>query len=362
MSAVVNKKFIKDNLSGERVALIGGAGFIGHNLASHLRQYGTDVMIMDNLMQNNVTANITASNIDPFRRELNHGFFSQRFEIMRDAGIVMRNADARSTIDVTAALSEFEPTKIVHLAAISSAIEANNDPGQCFDLQLLTLRNILEYCRLTRNSINQLVFMSSSTVYGNFKGAEVDENVRPRPFGIYASAKYMGERLVRTYNELYGLGVTVIRPSALYGERCVSRRVSQAFIENALMGKPLLLEGGGDGRLDFTYIDDLVDGIARSMAVHKKPGHRNTFNITYGNARTIAELAAIVKSIIPGAILEERPRNKVKPVRGTLVTDRARKMLGFTPQWPLEKGYKQYCEWYVDQWERTGARLGQNHA
>ncbi len=362
MSEVVNKKFIKDNLSGERVALIGGAGFIGHNLAAHLRQYGTDVMIMDNLMQNNVTANITASNIDPFRRELNHGFFSQRFEKMRDAGITMRNADARSTIDVTAALSEFEPTKIVHLAAISSAVEANNDPGQCFDLQLLTLRNILEYCRLTKNSINQLVFMSSSTVYGNFKGAEVDENVRPRPFGIYASAKYMGERLVRTYNELYGLGVTVIRPSALYGERCVSRRVSQAFIENALMGKPLLLEGGGDGRLDFTYIDDLVDGITRSMAVHKEPGHRNTFNITYGNARTIAELAAIVKSIVPSAILEERPRNKVKPVRGTLVTDRARKMLGFKPQWPLEKGYKQYCEWYVDQWERTSARMGQNHA
>jgi nucleoside-diphosphate-sugar epimerase len=362
MSVVVNQKFIKDNLSKERVALIGGAGFIGHNLAIHLRTYGAEVMVMDNLMQNNMTANITNSDLDAFRRELNHGFLAQRFEKMRDVNVHMRNADARSTIDVTAALSEFEPTKIVHLAAISSAVSANEDPGQCFDLQLLTLRNVLEYCRITRNKISQLVFMSSSTVYGNFKEAEVDENVRPRPYGIYASAKYMGERLIRTYNEQYGLGTTIIRPSALYGERCISRRVSQVFIENALMGKPLLLEGGGDGALDFTYIDDLVDGITRSMAVEEKPGYRNTFNITYGNARTIADLAAVVKSVIPNVILEERPRDKAKPIRGTLLTTRAKELLNFEPQWNLEKGYKQYCEWYVDQWERTGARMGLNHA
>ena len=162
MSVIVDHKYIKDNLSAERIALVGGAGFIGHNLATHLRQYGAEVMVMDNLMQNNMTANITDTDLDGFRRELNHGFLAQRFERMRDAGVVMRNADARSTIDVTAALSEFEPTKIVHLAAISSAVEANKDPGQCFDLQLLTLRNVLEYCRLTRNDVNQLVFMSSN--------------------------------------------------------------------------------------------------------------------------------------------------------------------------------------------------------
>ncbi|MFC1673828.1 NAD-dependent epimerase/dehydratase family protein, partial [Pseudomonadota bacterium] len=90
--------------------------------------------------------------------------------------------------------------------------------------------------------------LSSSTVYGDFEKPTVDESDRPRPRGIYANAKFMGERLMRTYSDQYGLGTTVIRPSALYGERCISRRVSQAFIENALSGKPLLLEGGGQGR------------------------------------------------------------------------------------------------------------------
>jgi len=359
MTKKLNPQKIKQTLSGSRVSLVGGAGFIGHNIALALRQMGAEVQVIDNLMQNNLITNVSEQDLDKFRRQLNHGFLTQRFEMMRDAGVVLRNADARSMIDLPEALSDFGPDKIVHLAAISSAVDARKVPGHCFDLQLVTLRNVLEYTRLFPNSVNQVVFLSSSTVYGDFETPTVDENVRPRPYGIYANAKFMGERLVRTYNDQYGLGVTIIRPSALYGERCISRRVSQAFIENALMGKPLLLEGGGDGRLDFTYIEDLVDGIVRSMAAHEGD-NTNTFNLTFGRSRSILELANIVKSVVPEAILEDRPRDEIKPVRGTLSTERAKKHLDFEPQWPLEVGYKRYCEWYVDQWDRTKHHLAAN--
>ena len=196
------------------------------------------------------------------------------------------------------------------------------------------------------------MFLSSSTVYGNFEGSWVDETTRPRPRGIYANTKYMGERLVRTYCHTNDLGVCIIRPSALYGERCVSRRVSQAFIENALVGRPLLLEGGGAGQLDFTYIDDLVDGMMRALGLHGGSGVSDTFNITYGDARSIAELATIVKDIVPSAILEDRPQAMDKPIRGTLKMDKARTRLGFSPKWPLNQGYKKYCEWYVTEWEK----------
>jgi len=353
-------KLIKQRMTGERVSLVGGAGFIGHNLALALRNVGAEVQIIDNLMQNNMLANVSDDDIDPFRRELNHSFLVQRFEKMRTSGVVMDNADARSMIDLAEKLKEFQPTKVVHLAAISSAVDAKRVPGHCFDLQLVTLRNVLEYTRLFKNEINEVVFMSSSTVYGDFKTETVEENVRPQPYGIYANAKFMGERLIRTYHEQYGLGISIIRPSALYGERCISRRVSQAFIENALMGKPLLLEGGGDGRLDFTYIEDLVDGIVRSMAATGGTNSSNTFNLTFGNARSILELANIVKSVVPNAILEERPRDVIKPIRGTLSTERAKEYLNFEPQWPLEIGYKRYCEWYVDQWERTRHTMERN--
>jgi len=354
MGEKLTPEVIKAKLNGKRVMLVGGAGFIGHNLAVNLAGYGVPVMVVDNLMLNNLVTNVTSEDVDPLRRDLNHSFLMQRFDMMRDAGVKMFNADARNSSDLAEAFREFRPTDVVHLSAIASAVDARRVPGLTFDLQLATLRNVMELVRSYMPE-GHVVFMSSSTVYGDFEKPIVDESDRPRPRGIYANAKFMGERLMRTYSDQYGVGTTVIRPSALYGERCISRRVSQMFIENALSGKPLLLEGGGQGRLDFTHISDLISGITNAIAVHK--GSTNTFNLTFGNARTIAELAAIVKDVVPGTVLEERPRDENKPVRGTLSTERAQKQLNFQPQWTLEVGYRRYCEWYVDQWARAKKRI-----
>ena len=340
-----------ERLQGERVMLVGGAGFIGHHLALGLRKIGVETMVVDNLMLNNLVDNVLSDRL-PVQRQLYQNFLLDRFSLMREAGVELRNADARSLTDLGKCFFEFQPTKAVHLTAISSAVEAEKDPGLCFDLQLLTLRNLLELISENIGTVNQTLFLSSSTVYGDFEGESVDEETRPRPRGMYASAKYMGERLMRANRRSNtDIGSCIIRPSALYGERCISRRVSQVFIENALTGKPLLLEGGGDGRLDFTYIDDLIDGMVRAMAF--KARESATFNLTFGNARTILELADAVKRVIPGAILEERPRAKIKPKRGTLVSVRAEEMLGFKPKWILEEGYTRYCEWYVEKWERA---------
>lgn len=344
---------IRDKLAGERVMLVGGAGFIGHNLALKLREMGVETMVADNLMVNNLIDNVYDNERDGVRSRLNLNFLLDRFDLMRVAGVEMRNADARILGDIHRLFDEFQPTKVVHLSAIASAVEARKNPGLSFDLTLVTLRNVLELCRTSRDRVAQVMSMSSSTVYGDFEGDGVDESTRPRPEGIYANTKYMAERLVRTYCHQHGLCIVIIRPSALYGERCISRRVSQVFIENALMGKPLLLEGGGDGRLDFTYIHDLIDGMVRAMALHEGESRSNTFNITFGNARTIADLAAVVKEVVPDVTLEERPRAQDKPVRGTLSTKRAEEVLGFKAAWTLEKGYRKYCEWYIDEWERA---------
>lgn len=352
---------IAAKLADQRVLLVGGAGFIGHNLALALRRLGVETMVADSMVINNLVNNAYnqtyAGALDEMRRQLYLGFLLQRYDLMRAAGVHLRNADGRSVLDLSRVFDEFQPTKVVHLSAISSAVEARKDPGLAFDLQLVTLRNILELVRLSHEGVKQVMTMSSSTVYGDFETPTVDESTRPQPKGIYANTKYMGERLVRTYSQQQGLGTTIIRPSALYGERCVSRRVSQAFIENALVGKPLLLEGGGDGRLDFTYIDDLVDGMIRALALHQ-PHTSTTYNLTFGNARTIAEIAAIVKDVVPGAILEDRPRAEDKPVRGTLSTQRAADELGFVAKWPIETGYRRYCEWYVEMFHNTKKRLG----
>ncbi len=349
-----------ETLRNHRVLLVGGAGFIGHNLALELRRCEIETMVADNLMVNNLVGNVIRTEIEAVQRQLYQNFLLDRFQAMRDAGVHLRNADARAMVDLSQVFDEFKPTKVVHLAAIASAVQARNNPGRAFDLQLVTLRNALELCRLQHGAVNQIMFLSSSTVYGDFESPEVDETTFPRPRGIYANGKYMGERLVRTYSEQHGVGSVIVRPSALYGERCVNRRVSQVFIENALSGKPLLLEGGGDGRLDFTYIEDLVEGMVRALACDAGGDYTNTFNITFGQARTISDLAGLVQEVVPDVVLEERPRAQDKPIRGTLSTKRAETILNFEAAWPLEKGYRRYCNWYAEQWRQAERQSGQD--
>ena len=91
----------------------------------------------------------------------------------------------------------------------------------------------------------------------------------------------------------------------------------------------------------------------RALALHGGPTASDTFNLTYGNARSILELANTIREIIPSVTFEYRPKAEDKPTRGTLKMDKARDRLGFEPKWPLEKGYKKYCKWYVSEWEKV---------
>ena len=134
-------------------------------------------------------------------------------------------------------------------------------------------------------------------VYGDFNGLEVDEKTNCKPIGIYGSLKYAGEIIVKSYKQVFDLPYTIIRPSALYGERCVSRRVGQIFIENAIQNLDININGSGDEKLDFTYIEDLIQGIYKSCI--SKNSINQIFNITYGNSRKLSELAELLKSEFP---------------------------------------------------------------
>ncbi len=346
-----SKEFSKI-LERDRIVLFGGAGFIGHNLALNLKKLTENVFVVDNLMTNNLIDNLFSKDGESFKFKLYREFLMERFRLLRKNNVEMINADTRNYSDLSVIFENYKPTKVIHLSAISSAIKARQNPSLCFDIQLISLKNLLELCRLKLKEVNQFVFLSSSTVYGDFETQEVDENTRPRPRGIYANTKYMGERLVRTYCHQYGLGTTIIRPSALYGERCISKRVSQVFLENAFENKVCRLEGGGDGRLDFTYIDDLVEGMIRSLVFHRGKNTSQTFNITYGNARTIKELFDIVAKHLPKAKSKVAERSIDKPSRGTLSIKRAREVLGFKPKWCLENGYENYINWFKDMWQK----------
>lgn len=335
-------------IAGRRIALIGGAGFIGHNLALELKRRGADVHVVDSLQVNNLVS-LTANSDNVPNHDLYLDHIGERLQLLRKAGIELNVVDARDYHALSGVLSRIKPQVIVQLAAVAHANRANKNPFSTFDHSMRTLENALDYAR---NGVEHFIFFSSSMVYGTFKEEAVTEDTHCEPLGIYGALKFGGEKLVIAYNQVFDLPYTIVRPSALYGERCVSRRVGQVFIENALRGLDITVSGDGSDRLDFTYIGDLVNGVARVIESEKSRGE--VFNLTCGNGRSIDEMVAILRDHFPEITVRYEPRDRLMPERGTLSIEKARALIGYEPQFPLEKGFVQYIEWYKRAWKDVG--------
>lgn len=330
------------SIEGLKITLIGGGGFIGHNLALTLNKLGAQVDIIDGLQVNNLYAFGHASKEIP-HRDLYLNIINQRLDLLRENGIALHLQDARDYHALSGILNEIEPDVVIQLAAVSHANKSNKDPFSTFDHSLRTLENALDSCR---DSIKHFIYFSSSMVYGNFTEQQVTEETVCNPLGIYGALKYSGEKLVIAYNQVFNLPYTIIRPSALYGERCVSRRVGQIFLENAVQNENITIHGDGKDRLDFTYIQDLIQGVVKTIETPESRGE--IFNITYGQGREIREMAEMVQKEFPKIQINYKPKDALTPDRGTLSIEKAKRILGYVPQYPLEKGYQEYINWYKD--------------
>ena len=323
------------------IALVGGCGFIGHNLATKLKSLNHQVFVIDSLSVNNLySLKEIGQNSLLYKSILNN-----RLEILKKNNIELIIQDARDYNALSRLLGNIKPDIIVHLAAVSHANKSNKDPHSTFDHSLRTLENTLDFAK---NNKTHTIFMSSSMVYGNFEKGKVNEKSSCKPIGIYGSLKLSGELLIKAYNQVFDLPYTIIRPSALYGERCVSRRVGQIFIENSLTSKKILIKGTGEEKLDFTYIEDLIEGI--SLCCEKDEAKNQTFNITYGNSRSIIELINILQEEFSDLEINFEKKEKFMPDRGTLDNSKANRLLNFKPKYQLEKGFKNYIDWYKKFW------------
>lgn len=330
-------KLVKDL----KIVLIGGAGFIGHNLALSLSSLGAHVDIIDSLQVNNLYSFGKASNSNNLRKELYLSLINKRLDLIRQAGISLHLQDARDYHALSRMISEIKPDVVIQLAAVSHADQSNKDPYSTFDHSLRTLENALD---ASRDTVKHFIFFSSSMVYGHFQEDAVTEETPCNPLGIYGALKYSGEKIVIAYNQVFDLPYTIIRPSALYGERCVSRRVGQIFLENAVQGKDVIVHGDGTDSLDFTYIQDLIQGVVK--VIENENSINQIFNITYGQSREIRDMAKLIKNSFPDINIKYLPKDALTPDRGTLSVEKAKRLIGYDPQYPLEKGYKAYIDWY----------------
>jgi UDP-glucose 4-epimerase len=178
-------------------------------------------------------------------------------------------------------------------------------------------------------------------VYGDFLRSPADEQHPTRPQTIYGTMKLAGEEVTRGLGRVYGIPFTIVRPSAVYGPTDMNRRVTQVFVEDALAGRELSVRGAEE-KLDFTYVEDVAKGFV--LAAIRPEGAGQTFNITSGHAHSLLELCEVLREHFPDLRWRVEARDESRPRRGTLDIARARRLLGYAPDWTLREGMTAYVE------------------
>jgi UDP-glucose 4-epimerase len=315
-----------------KVLITGGAGFIGSHIASRLVERGIPTVIQDSFVQ-------YFSPLDPEAKTY-QAYIEERFRGIRGRVAIVRG-DTRNKDDMRRLVVEHRPTHIIHLAALPLANLSTSFSEEAVGSILTGTINLLEIIR-DLDCVKRFVYTSSSMVYGDFEYTPADEEHPKRPKDIYGGAKLCGEVMTQVYGRRLGIEYTIVRPSAVYGPTDVNRRVSQIFVENALRGKPLILKGGGEAALDFTFIEDAAEGLV--LAALQPGGKNEVFNVTRGEGRSLLELAQALSRMIPGVQTVVEPADVHNPKRGALDISKARRLLGYDPKYSLEEGLKIYVD------------------
>ena len=312
-----------------KICVTGGAGFIGSYVIRRLLEEGHEVIMYDSFLHY----------VYPIQRQ-HHYNIDARMEGLYERCTVVRG----STQDVdflTRSLREHKPTRIIHLAARPLAKMAIEHPEEALNAIVNGTMNLLQAAR-NIDGFERFVYVSSSMVYGNFKQIPAPESHPKDPMEVYGGLKLSGEVLTRVYTRLYDIDHTIVRPSAVYGPTDNNRRVIGIFLENALHGKKLVVNGP-ETPLDFTYVKDIAEGII--LATLKPEAKNDTFNVTCGRSRTILEAARIIQELIPGTEIEVKEHEKNMPLRGALDTAHVCEKLGYQPQYQLEDGLREYLDY-----------------
>ena len=306
--------------------ITGGLGFIGHNVTAKLENKEHEVIIVDT--QTNYGIIPTA--------ELDYLIAERRKKIATDRIYRIDIVD-KDSIDWV--IREHNPDVIIHMASFPRQKVVNSNPAHGAQVMMEGLINVLESARA--HKVDRVVYISSSMVYGDFED-QITEDSPGNPIGQYGIMKLAGEQLVKDYHRQGAFDYIIIRPSAVYGPLDVEDRVVAKFMLSAMRGETLKVNGAEE-TLDFTYVDDVTDGIVsaatRIMSVNR------IYNITKSHSVTLLNAAEMIVKIVGKGTVEVCDKDTDFPSRGSLDIGRARVILGYDPKVDVQEGFQKYYEW-----------------
>lgn len=308
--------------TGARILVTGGLGFIGHNVCRIAKEKGHPLQSVDNFNlygHYNPTVHLPK--------------MQRRYELLGNEG--NWDADLRDPSQVAPAFESFAPDVVVHLASFPIATIAKDNPKLAIEEIISATMNVLEAC--AKHSVRRIVLISSSMVYGHFKTQVVKEDHPLDPVELYGTFKVATENMVKYYSRAHDIEYNIVRPSAVYGPLGNEAFVITKFVTAAQAGEPITVHDPST-RLDFSFVRDTARGIylAATSAVHEE-----AFNITAGRSRSLGEVVSILKEHFPSLEVIETQRDALYPKRGTLDISKARELLGYEPEYDLERGLEE---------------------
>ncbi|HET9477828.1 MAG TPA: GDP-mannose 4,6-dehydratase [Pyrinomonadaceae bacterium] len=313
----------------KNLLVTGGAGFIGSHLVDRLLQSDIDRLTVVDDFNNFYEPEIKRANT---------------IEHLKDQRYTLAAIDIRDRAALETLFNQHRFDCIVHLAARAGVRPSLKEPQLYTETNVNGTVNLLELARY--HGVEQFVFGSSSSVYGiNAKVPFSEDDPIRQPISPYAATKAAGELLCHTYSHLYGLRCVCLRFFTVYGPRQRPDLAIHKFAKLISQGKPIPVFGDGTTRRDYTYVDDIIDGVVAAIDYDKSD--YEVFNL--GESRTVElrELISLLeKELDAHATIDRQPPQPGDVPQTFADITKARALLGYDPQTQIEEGLHRFVEWF----------------
>lgn len=343
-----------------RILVTGAAGFIGGAVTKKFLSDGDSVTGVDNVNDyydpNLKLSRLAKLGIDNKKIEWNKKVTS---DIFPGFSFIRSNIEDKEPIEKIFEEGNFD--LVIHLAAQPGVRYSITNPDVYIESNIKGFLNILEGCR--KNQVKHLVFASSSSVYGlNGKTPFSETDSIAHPISLYAATKKSNELMAHAYSHIFGLPVTGLRFFTVYGPWGRPDMSPFLFIDGIVKGDPIKVFNNGDMLRDFTYIDDIVEGVSRISKIIPQENNRwdnfeadpstssapyKIYNIGNQNPTKLLDyIASIEKALGKEALMEMHPMQPGDVYQTYADTSALAQATGFSPSTPLEEGIAKTVEWY----------------
>lgn len=316
--------------------ITGTAGFIGFHLAKSLLEQGSEVLGYDNVN-------------DYYDVRLKEDRLK---ELAAYQAFQFQRADLCDAETLDAAFRRFQPDIVVNLAAQAGVRYSIQNPKAYLDSNLTGFLNILEACR--HFPVRHLVYASSSSVYGNQEKTPFSESDPvDEPVSLYAATKKANELMAYTYAHLYGIPATGLRFFTVYGPWGRPDMAAYIFTKRICEGLPIKVFNRGEMYRDFTYVDDIVEGIRNVLPNPPKPNRKGdcakVYNIGNNRPEKLSHFVEVLEQVIgKKAVIEYLPLQPGDVLQTCADLTELQRDFHFAPKTPIETGLRKFVDWYKD--------------